>query len=216
MGAITRAFANNILTSGNFDASALSGTLPALDGSSLTDVGQFLKLSGPTTATNVSVVDLTLSTDYKIFKLVIDQVEPAVDGGLFRCRFSVNGGSSFIDSSNTYSWVTQGVAGSGGDYTEHNSKATNYGGLTKASLGDQSDEGGAGVLEIIPNRSGLSNPKGNYYNYLGYRHDTSNTYRGMLSQGKVESSGNDIDAVRVFFDNGNIQTITYTLYGVKN
>ena len=173
MGTITRTIANNLTTG--------LGT------------GGFEKLSGATTATNVSSVDLTLSTDYKIFKLVIDQVEPAVDGGLFRCRFSVDGGSSFISSS-----------------------AVNYGGLTKAALGDQSDEGGAGVLEIIPNRSGLSNPKGNYYNYLGYRHDTSNTYRGLLSQGKVESSGNDIDAVRVYFDNGNIQTITYTLYGVKN
>lgn len=38
MGAITREFANNILTSGNFDASALSGTLPSLDGSNLTSL----------------------------------------------------------------------------------------------------------------------------------------------------------------------------------
>ena len=38
MGAITREFANNILTSGNFDASALSGTLPAISGANLTSL----------------------------------------------------------------------------------------------------------------------------------------------------------------------------------
>jgi len=39
MGARTRAFANNITTSGNFQASALTGTLPAISGASLTGVG---------------------------------------------------------------------------------------------------------------------------------------------------------------------------------
>ena len=39
MGARTRAFANNITTSGNFQASALTGTLPAISGANLTGVG---------------------------------------------------------------------------------------------------------------------------------------------------------------------------------
>ena len=38
MGSITRAFANNILANGKFDAADLSGTLPAIDGSSLTGI----------------------------------------------------------------------------------------------------------------------------------------------------------------------------------
>ena len=38
MGAITRTFANNILTSGNFNASALAGILPAISGASLTGI----------------------------------------------------------------------------------------------------------------------------------------------------------------------------------
>ena len=38
MGAITRAFANNITTGGKFQAGQLSGNLPALDGSNLTGI----------------------------------------------------------------------------------------------------------------------------------------------------------------------------------
>jgi hypothetical protein len=39
MGTRTRAFANNITSSGNFQASALTGTLPAISGASLTGIG---------------------------------------------------------------------------------------------------------------------------------------------------------------------------------
>lgn len=38
MGTITRAFANNILSGGHFDAGELAGTLPAIDGSGLTGI----------------------------------------------------------------------------------------------------------------------------------------------------------------------------------
>jgi len=38
MGSIIRAFANNILTGGHFDAGELAGTLPAIDGSGLTGI----------------------------------------------------------------------------------------------------------------------------------------------------------------------------------
>lgn len=38
MGTITRAFANNILAGGHFDAGELTGTMPAIDGSGLTGI----------------------------------------------------------------------------------------------------------------------------------------------------------------------------------
>ena len=59
MGTITREFANNILTSGNFDASALSGTLPAVDGSSLTN----LPASTGVTASSYASAGYTRFTD---------------------------------------------------------------------------------------------------------------------------------------------------------
>ncbi len=46
MGAITRGFANNILSSGNFNAASLSGTLPAISGASLTGITSGVTVAG--------------------------------------------------------------------------------------------------------------------------------------------------------------------------
>jgi hypothetical protein len=71
MGAITRAFANNILTSGNFDASALSGTLPAISGASLTDLPSDYVLLSSTTPSpaNTFSIDGFFTSDYDVYKI---------------------------------------------------------------------------------------------------------------------------------------------------
>jgi hypothetical protein len=71
MGAITRAFANNILTSGNFDASALSGTLPAISGASLTDLPSDYVLLSSTTPSpaNTFSIDGFFTADYDVYKI---------------------------------------------------------------------------------------------------------------------------------------------------
>ena len=60
----------------------------------------------------------------------------ATDGAKLQKQFSTDGGSSFLSVTINYKWVNQGVAGSSGDYTEHNSKATSYGGFQKSGMGN--------------------------------------------------------------------------------
>ena len=71
MGTITRTFANNILTSGNFDASALSGTLPAISGASLTDLPSDYVLLSSTTPSpaNTFSIDGFFTSDYDVYKI---------------------------------------------------------------------------------------------------------------------------------------------------
>ena len=72
MGSITRTFANNILTSGNFNASALAGTLPAISGASLTGVPKGLTLLSTSSITSGdATVLLDVSNDsYDTFLVV--------------------------------------------------------------------------------------------------------------------------------------------------
>lgn len=102
MGSITRSFANNILTSGKFNAAQLDGTLPALDGSSLTGIPADYVHIKTVTAGGVSSIDFIHGTDsvvldstYNIYKVIGYQVDFGSSTGLV-CRWRVNG--SFITS----------------------------------------------------------------------------------------------------------------------
>jgi len=74
----------------------------------------------------------------------------------------------------------------------------------------------AGILTIIPNRSGYTTNRGNFYEFVGHRQDTGNAFRGLQSMGVTHSDANDVDAVKLYMDTGNIDQYTYTLYGAKN
>ena len=90
MGAIKRAFANNITTSGNLaalDAANLTGTLPAISGANLTGISaDFVKISNTTISSDVANVTFEPSnfTDYKIYCVFINRVQVSNDNMNFR------------------------------------------------------------------------------------------------------------------------------------
>ena len=195
MGAITRTFANNV---------------------TITKGSGLAKISSASSDSAVAQVDITLPTDYQMFTLVIAQILPATDGAKLQAQFSTDGGSSYLSSSANYSWVNQGVAGSSGDYTEHNSKATGYGGFQKSGMGSDAAEGSQFTIHIIPKRTGSHSTRGNTYHGFGHRYDTGDNFRAFIFGGQIRDTNNDVDAIRLYMDSGNISSITYTLYGAKN
>ena len=195
MGSITRDFANNV---------------------TLTKGSGLAKVSSSSSDSSVASAEIALPTDYQWFTLVIAQVLPATDGAKLQLTFSTDGGSSYLSGTANYSWVNQGVAGSGGDYSEHNSKATSYAGLQKSGMGNDSAEGGAFTINIVPKRTGSHATRGNYYWGAGHRYDTGDNYRGFYFNGQIRDTNNDIDYVKLAYDSGNISSLTYTLYGAKN
>lgn len=114
MGAITRGFANNILSSGNFNAASLSGTLPAISGASLTGIsaGKIAQViegdvTTHTTVSSTSYVDVSLeatitpsATSSKVLILVnCNNVKiNSSSGGNAQMRIQHDqGGSSFTN-----------------------------------------------------------------------------------------------------------------------
>ena len=188
-----------------------------VNGTTLTDLSNdFVKVASASSDSSVAQVDITLPTDYNWFTLVIAQILPASDGAKLQTQFSVDGGSSFLSGTANYSWVNQGVAGSSGDYTEHNSKSTGYGGLMKSGMGSDAAEGGQMTIHIIPKRTGSHSTRGNTYHGFGHRYDTGDNFRAFVFGGQIRSTNNDVDAIRLAMDSGNISSITYILYGAKN
>ena len=125
MGAIKRAFANNITTSGNLaalDAANLTGTLadarfpatlPAISGANLTGLSTDFVHLKTLTASGVSSLDfihgtndVVLDSTYNIYKIIGYQVDFGSTHGL-ACRFRVS--SSFVSSD----YETQSISARG-------------------------------------------------------------------------------------------------------
>jgi hypothetical protein len=110
MGAIKRAFANNITTSGNLtalSAANLTGTiadarfpatLPAISGANLTGLAaDFKKLSTTTISSDVSDVTLEPAnfSDYKVYCLIINRLQFGSDNMNMRMTIRDTSGSTY-------------------------------------------------------------------------------------------------------------------------
>ena len=196
MGTKTRTIANNLTTG--------------------LGVSNMILISSVNSETDVAEIDFTLdNTTYDHYKIVFDQFLQATDDTHLRLYCSTNNGSSYDTTSSNYSWVNMGVSGSSGPYSEHNDQATGYMAFTKGNPGNTSSEGMGFILDVIPNKSGLSNTRGNYFIMTGYREDTGTNYRGFQGHGRYMNSGNDVDKIRLQMSSGDISSYTYSFYGFK-
>ena len=153
MGSITRTFANNILTSGNFDASALSGTLPAISGASLTGVSSGLNLltSGDITTTTSSItINSTYVNDTYEHYMLILRGKDAGDGIQMNMRYRNDADNGNVDSN--YAYRIGEIADNGGGT---NTEGQNLIRLTYNHPGSGANEGFNMVLNYMSPRSNL-------------------------------------------------------------
>ena len=128
MGTITRGFANNIVTSGKFNAAQLDWDLPAISGASLTGIASDFVHIKTLTASGVSSLDfihgtndVVLDSTYNIYKIIGYQVDFGTTHGL-ACRFRVSG--SFVTSG--YETVSQTLNGTGSSFSGSGSTGSDY------------------------------------------------------------------------------------------
>ena len=128
MGTITRGFANNIVTSGKFNAAQLDGDLPAISGASLTGMASDFVHIKTLTASGGSSLDfihgtndVVLDSTYNIYKIIGYQVDFGTTHGL-ACRFRVSG--SFVTSG--YETVSQTLNGTGSSFSGSGSTGSDY------------------------------------------------------------------------------------------
>lgn len=195
MGTKTRTIANN-LTSG-------------------LGVSNMILISSVNSEVDVAEIDFALdNTTYDHYRIVFDQFLNATDDTHLRLYCSTNNGASYDTTSSNYSWVNMGVSGSGGPYSEHNDQATGYIAFTKGNPGNQTTEGMGFILDVVPNKSGLSSTRGNYFIMSGYREDTGTNYRGFQGHGRFMNTA-AVNKIRLQMSSGDITSYTYSFYGFK-
>ena len=195
MGTKTRTIANNLTTG--------------------LGVSNMILISSVNSEVDVAEIDFALdNTTYDHYKIVFDQFLNATDDTHLRLYCSTNNGASYDTTSSNYSWVNMGVSGSGGPYSEHNDQATGYIAFTKGNPGNQTTEGMGFILDVVPNKSGLSSTRGNYFIMSGYREDTGTNYRGFQGHGRFMNTA-AVNKIRLQMSSGDITSYTYSFYGFK-
>jgi len=219
MGAIKRAFANNITTSGNLsalDAANLTGTLPAISGANLTGISaDWVKIASVKQTTEASSIDYdnsVISTTYDQYKIFVSNARCNTDNVNWSFRVSIDGGSSYSSSSIYYRnvWVTR-------DNEGNDQFVGRTGASTNMPLGHAQSQGNA------------SGENGNYEITLHNPHSTINKKIVSITGGFFDLDGDSrthfgtcminttsaIAGIQFLAQTNNIQSGDIAIYGLK-
>jgi len=177
------------------DALFLSATAAAARSILGVDPG-FALLIAETTATSIPQLDIDMSgyTAYRTKVLVIHHANPA-SAFPFSARISTDGGASFI-STNTYENVGNAIV----------DRVT----LTNdVNVGTDSANGLSATIELWDTVNTVH--KKIFHYETGFQ-DSTGAIK-FANNGSHETGISAYNAIRLFFNTGNIDTITYTLYG---
>lgn len=192
-------------------ANASSGQVPQYDGTTTgwaSVGGAWSKISKTTVSSAVSSVDITnigTAGDYYVIKMF--NVQPDTDLANFALRVSQDGGSTF-DSGGNYDL---GMATVGGGTTNHQNinSASEYR-LTGEGVGSAATENLAATIELF--RPAQSSVHQMIRTYASYMDDFGNG-QFALTGGDWETAAS-VDAVRLFFESGNIAAGSFSLYSI--
>ena len=154
MGTITRAFANNITTSGVFTSSAFNNdsfdNVTAVPSGSV-ESGSMVLVSSATASSSASI-EFTLG-DYKEYKFFFVNIHPSVDNENFTFQTSTDGGSNYnttVTSTHFRSRHYENAAGGDMGYITSVDAAQSTSFLTLfREIGNASDECGSGYLHLF-------------------------------------------------------------------
>jgi len=173
------------------------------------------------TASSSATLDIVLPSGYSEFEIVGKNIVPATNQSVLYARTSVDGGSTFAASSGNYDWANRIQIGGGtvSNFNEGDTGASS----TAISVGHMSNTS-TQKISNISGRGGIS------FNLRTNSARTTGTFQ-LHGECSYRSSGNDpahgyctgardvagaIDAVRLLFDSGNIDSGTIYLYGKKD
>lgn len=153
-------------------------------------------------AASLDIADLT--TDFRAYALVFDDLTPATDSVSFSLRTSTDNGSTFTSTAASYGHSrcdTAGLVTGVSDTTIE--LLTGGGNLTGEIIG--------GLVYILnPMDSGGRTRVLSNINYV----DATSTNR-HVSGGGNRAAAEANDAIRFFFSAGNIATMNYSFYGIR-
>ena len=155
-----------------------------------------------------ATVDFTLS-GYSHYQLFLANVIPVNDNVDLNMRTSSDGGSTFDNTVGNYKYAGRGYDDGGSTSNAASGSDTEIR-FTPWTVGSDTDESGvSGVIDIYA-PSDAYECKINWT--LGYIQ--ANGQMTYVNGAGVRATNADVDAIRLFFDTGNLESGSMTLYGV--
>ena len=215
MGAIARAAANNITTSGVFTSSAITNS--SVTGITvLANASDGITFISSQTASNSASISFTsgLTSTYKAYKFVFSSIHARTDEAFFQFNLSTDAGSNYnVTKTTTMFRSHHNEAGSDASLSYQSDKdlaqSTSYQPLM-TYMGSDADQAGSGTLTIFNPASTVYVKHfiatTNHYEYSNY----SQKYF-MAGYGNTTSA---VNAIRFQMSSGNFDGTIY-LYGIK-
>jgi len=216
MGTITRAFANNITTSGVFTSSAFNNdsfdNVTAVPSGSVT-TGDMVLVSSATASSSASI-EFTLG-DYKEYKFFLVNIHPANDNIGFEFNFSTDNGSNYnVTKTSTFHRAYHNEAGAGAvlEYQgAHDlAQSTAYQDII-TQAGNDADQASSGYIHIF-------NPSNSVFvkHYIGQM--STITYHDYNINNFFAGYANTTSAltnIKFQMDSGNIDDGKILMFGVN-
>ena len=215
MGAIARAAANNITTSGVFTSSAIANS--SVTGITvLANASDGITLISSQTASNSASLSFTsgLTSTYKAYKFVFSNIHARTDAVQFQFNMSTDGGSNYnVTKTTTFfrSYADEAGTDSGLVYVSSGdlAQSTSFQRILNDN-GSGADEAGNGTLILF-------NPSSTTYVKHFISNLTINNYADYNANDFVAGYGNTtsaINAIQFQMTSGNFDGTIY-LYGIK-
>ena len=153
-----------------------------------------------------------LSSEFRAYKIVFEQLAPATDAVSFYMRTDTNNGASFEAGASDYMWHFDGLIGAAGTYQVGGDDADTQIVIGRASSwGNTTNEFGSGEITIFAPMNSSVFTRISYE--LAHLNATPayETSRGTGYRLAAEAN----NAILFFFSSGNIATMKYTLYGLR-
>jgi len=216
MGAIARAAANNITTSGVFTSSAIANS--SVTGITvLANASDGITLISSQTASASASLSFTtgITSTYKAYKFVYVNIHPATGGVNFEFNLSTDSGSNYnVTKTTTSFWSYQVEAGNDSSLAyitaEDLAQSTSYQRLF-SGLGNANDESGSGSLTLF-NPSSTTYVKHFIATSDFYASNNYQTNQFIAGYGNTTSA---INAIQFRMSSGNLDAGTIYMYGIK-
>jgi hypothetical protein len=216
MGAIARASANNITTSGVFTADAITNA--SVTGITvLANAEDGITLISSQTASASATISFTTGIDstYKAYKFVFVNMHPATDAVIFQFNLSTDGGSNYNVTKTTTAFGAQHFENDvttslSYDSGEDLAQSTAFQGFL-SNIGNGADESASGTLTIF-NPSSTTFVK-HFIGRMNHYHSADRTLDTYIAgYGNTTSA---VNAIQFKMSSGNIDDGIIYLYGIK-
>lgn len=173
-----------------------------------TNATDWVKISESTASSSASISFTGLSSTYRVYRIVMSNVQGAVDGGYLQIRTSTNNGSSYDSGASDYQWsyLLNGWNG----INQNVDTADSIIQVTNSNMGSGSNEKLAGEIRLYS----PSSTTYTFFTWEVFYPDSNSASRYTVMGNGYRQSAADVDAIQFIQSNGNLSTGTFTLYGM--